>query len=69
MAPLDFELDAVTCPVRAIHGTHDNLEPISNVRRLIPLLADAQLFAIDGVNHFGPWIWPDMVASLIVGEG
>lgn len=66
---LDFDLAVVACPVRAIHGTEDSLEPISNVRRLVARLADAQLFAIDGVNHFGPWIWPDTVASLIVGEG
>ena len=62
---LDFDLAAVTCPVLAIHGSLDRLEPVSNVRRLMARLVDARLFVIEGVSHFGPWLWPDTVASLI----
>ena len=68
IAPLDFDLAAVRCPVRAIHGSQDSLEPLSNVRRLVNRLPDAQLFVIEGVNHFGPWLWPDLVAGLVIGD-
>lgn len=68
VAPLDFDLAAVTCPVRAVHGALDTLEPLSNVRRLVALLADAQLFTVEGANHFGPLLWPDVLAALLTSK-
>jgi hypothetical protein len=32
-SPLEFKLSDVRCPVRAIHGTIDNIEPYANGRR------------------------------------
>ncbi len=68
VAPLDFDLAAVTCPVRAVHGSLDTLEPLSNLRRLAGQLPDAQVFTLEGVNHFGPWLWPDVLAALVTSE-
>ena len=33
--PFEFSLDAVQCPVIAVHGTMDDWEPLSNLRRIL----------------------------------
>jgi pimeloyl-ACP methyl ester carboxylesterase len=65
--PLEIDLGAVTCPVRILHGTLDDWEPISNSKRLVARLADASLLELHGMGHFGPWVWPDVVLALITG--
>jgi pimeloyl-ACP methyl ester carboxylesterase len=64
-----FEVDpaSVTCPVRAVHGDRDDWEPLPNLRRILAQLHDAQLFVLEGMNHFGPLLYPDLVIGLAVG--
>jgi pimeloyl-ACP methyl ester carboxylesterase len=66
--PLDFDLAEVRCPVRAIHGTIDDLEPYANVERLKHRLHDCVVVALPGMGHFGPWLWPDAIFGLLTGE-
>lgn len=68
LRPLEVDLAAVRCPVRAVHGEVDDLEPYANLRRLAPLLADFQVVALPGLGHFGPWLWPDVMLGLLSGQ-
>ena len=63
--PFDFDVSAVACPVRAIHGMEDNWEPMENLRRFLPLFDDAQLIALEGMNHLGPHTDPDVILDLL----
>jgi pimeloyl-ACP methyl ester carboxylesterase len=65
--PRDVDLAAITCPVRAIHGTIDDLEPYANLERLSSQVTDLQIFALAGLGHFGPWLWPDLLLALLTG--
>lgn len=65
--PLEFSLADVTCPVRAVHGTIDDLEPYTNLERLAARLDDCVVLALPGFGHFGPWLWPDAVLGLLTG--
>jgi pimeloyl-ACP methyl ester carboxylesterase len=62
--PFEVDVSAVMCPVRAVHGTADDWEPLANLRRFLDQLPDAQLFLLDGMNHFGGIMYPDFAASL-----
>ncbi len=66
--PLEFELSEVRCPVRAIHGTMDDLEPYANLERLADQLPDCAVLALPGFGHFGPWLWPDSFFGLLSGD-
>jgi pimeloyl-ACP methyl ester carboxylesterase len=66
--PLEFELSEVRCPVRAIHGTIDDLEPYANLQRASSHLADCVVIALPGLGHFGPWLWPDSFFGLLSGH-
>ena len=66
--PFEVDLAAVRAPVRAVHGSADDWEPLANLRRTLAALADAQLFVLDGLNHFGPLLYPDLIVSLAVGD-
>jgi pimeloyl-ACP methyl ester carboxylesterase len=66
--PLEFDLTQVRCPVRAIHGTLDDLEPYSNLQRLVARLTDSAIVALPGMGHFGPWLWPDSILGLLSGD-
>lgn len=65
--PLEFSLADVRCPVRAVHGTIDDLEPYANLLRLERMLTDFAHLAIPGMGHFGPWVWPDLSFALLDG--
>jgi pimeloyl-ACP methyl ester carboxylesterase len=65
---LEFDLADVRCPVRAIHGTIDDLEPYANLERLAAQLADCAVVALPGMGHFGPWLWPDSIMGLVSGD-
>lgn len=65
--PLEFSPSDVRCPVRAIHGTVDDLEPYVNLERLAAQLDDCIVVALPGMGHFGPWLWPDAVLGLLTG--
>ena len=68
LRPLEVELADVRCPVRAVHGEVDDLEPYANLRRLAPRLPDCQVLALPGLGHFGPFLWPDVVLGMLRGE-
>jgi pimeloyl-ACP methyl ester carboxylesterase len=68
VSPLEFDLSDVRCPVRAVHGTIDDLEPYANLERAAARLADCVLVALPGMGHFGPWLWPDSVFGLMSGH-
>ena len=52
--PFEVDVTTVRAPVRAVHGSTDDWEPLASLRRVLVGLADAQLFVLDGLNHFGP---------------
>lgn len=64
-APFEVDLSSIRCPVRAVHGTADDWEPLSNLRRSLAQIADARLVLMDGFNHFGPLLAPDLTLSLL----
>jgi pimeloyl-ACP methyl ester carboxylesterase len=66
--PLEIDPADVRCPVRAVHGTRDDLEPYANLQRLAALLPDVHVLTLDGLGHFAPWLWPDLWAALVVGD-
>jgi pimeloyl-ACP methyl ester carboxylesterase len=66
-ATLDVDMAAITCPVRAVHGTIDDLEPYANLERLANKVADLQIVALPGLGHFGPWLWPDLGFAVLTG--
>lgn len=65
--PLDFELSDVRCPVRAIHGTMDDLEPYANLERAAARLTDCVVVALPEMGHVGPWLWPGSLFGLLAG--
>ena len=65
--PLEFDPADVRCPVRAVHGSIDDLEPLANLERLAAQLSDVQLVVLPGLGHFGPWLWPDLFGALLTG--
>jgi pimeloyl-ACP methyl ester carboxylesterase len=69
LRPLEFDLQDVRCAVRAIHGTADDLEPFANLERLAAQLDDVVVLALQGLGHFGPWLWPELILSLLDPEG
>ena len=68
VSPLEFELSDVRCPVRAIHGTIDDLEPYANLERASARLTDCAIVALPGLGHFGPLLWPDSIFGLLSGH-
>lgn len=47
-----------------MHGSADDWEPLPNLRRVLTLVPDAQLIVLEGLNHFGPLMYPDLLLSL-----
>lgn len=66
--PFEVDLGEVRCPVRAIHGTLDDWEPLPNLRRALAVLPEAELILLEGLNHFGPLLYPDLVMSLAASK-
>lgn len=66
--PFEVDLRNVRCPVRAVHGTADDWEPLTNLQRVLPLMNDTQLLLLDGLNHFGPLLHPELVLGLAIGN-
>lgn len=64
-----FEIDLadVRCPVRALHGTDDDLEPYPNLQRLLRRLEDTSVITFPGMGHFAPWVWPGLVLDVVAG--
>lgn len=66
--PIEVDLTRVRCPVRAVHGTADDLEPCANLERLAARLDDVVVPALQGMGHFCPWRWPDLILGLVARE-
>ena len=64
----EIDLQTVTCPVRAVHGDIDDWEPLPNLRRVLTRLRDAQIFVLEGLNHFGPVLYPSLIIGLAVAN-
>jgi len=64
--PFEIDLNEIVCPVRAIHATADDWEPLANLRRILAQIDDAQLILLDQLNHLGTQLHPDLVISLAV---
>lgn len=62
--PFNIDVASIRRPVLAVHGSADDWEPLPNLRRVLALVPDAQLFVLDGLNHFGPLMYPDLLISL-----
>jgi pimeloyl-ACP methyl ester carboxylesterase len=63
--PFDIDVASIRCPVLAVHGSADDWEPLPNLRRVLANVPDAQLFVLEGLNHFGPLLYPDLLISLV----
>ena len=68
MRPFEVDLTSIRCPVRAVHGSLDDWEPLANLERVLAAVLDAQLFRLEGLNHFGPLLYPDLLVSLCVSD-
>jgi pimeloyl-ACP methyl ester carboxylesterase len=65
--PFDVDVTSIRCPVRAVHGSADDWEPLPNLVRVLEQITDTQLFVLAGLNHFGPLLYPDLLLSLALG--
>lgn len=66
--PLEVDPAAVRCPVRAIHGTEDDWEPLPNLTRFTDRMRDVQLLLMKGLNHFAPLLFADTLVGLAVRD-
>lgn len=65
--PFDVDVSTIRCPVREVHGSHDDWEPLPNVTRFLDQIDDTQLIVLDGMSHFGPHLYPDLLVALATG--
>jgi pimeloyl-ACP methyl ester carboxylesterase len=66
--PLEVDPAEVRCPVLAVHGTEDDSEPITNLRRILAEVPRAQVFAVEGCGHLAPMLYPHLTLSLAAGH-
>ena len=66
MKPVDVDVTTIRCPVRPVHGSADDWEPLPNLVRVLEQISDTRLFVLDGLNHFGPLLYPDLLMALAV---
>jgi pimeloyl-ACP methyl ester carboxylesterase len=66
--PFDVDVRTIRCPVTAIHGTDDTVCPLPNLRRVLATIETTELILLDGLNHIGPFLYPDLLISLVVGR-
>jgi len=64
--PYEVTMSDVGCPVIAVHGVIDDWEPLTNLRRILDLASDVELITLEGRNHLGPLLLPDLLVSLAV---
>lgn len=66
--PFEVDVSTVACPVRAVHGSIDDWEPLANLRRALAAVPDAEIRVLDGLNHLGPQLDPDLVIRLCLED-
>jgi pimeloyl-ACP methyl ester carboxylesterase len=66
--PFDVDVTTIRCPVTAVHGTADTVCPLPNLRRVLATIDTSELILLDGLNHIGPFLYPDLLISLVVGR-
>ena len=66
--PFEVNVADVQCPVRAVHGTADDWEPLPNLQRILAQIADTELVLLEGLNHLGPQLHPDLVVGLAISD-
>jgi len=64
--PYEISVGDVCCPVVAVHGASDDWEPLANLRRVGDLISNFELIVLEGRNHLGPLLLPDLLVSLAV---
>jgi len=65
--PLEVVSSTIACPVRAVHGSADTATPVAGVTRVLAGIPDAELIVLDGMEHFGPLLYPDLLLALACG--
>ncbi len=65
--PLDVDLSIVACPVRAVHGANDEWTPLTDLNRVLAPIREREVVILDGMEHFGPLLFPDLLLSLACG--
>ncbi|MDP9301140.1 MAG: alpha/beta hydrolase, partial [Actinomycetota bacterium] len=62
--PFDVDLSRIACPVRAVHGGDDDWTPLRDLNRVLAGIGDTKVVILDGMKHFGPLLFPDLLVSL-----
>jgi pimeloyl-ACP methyl ester carboxylesterase len=65
--PFDVDISSIRCPVRVVHGSIDDWEPLPNMTRFLREISDVQLIVLEGMGHFGPHLYPDLLIALAIG--
>lgn len=68
VSALEIDLSSITVPVRALHGSRDDLEPYANLQRLANRLPDIEILRFEGMSHFGPQAWPGVITAMIAAD-
>ena len=66
--PFDVDVTTIRCLVAAIHGTDDTVCPLPNLRRVLATIETTELILLDGLNHIGPFLYPDVLISLVAAR-
>ncbi|MCB0166451.1 MAG: alpha/beta hydrolase [Anaerolineae bacterium] len=65
--PLATMIDRITCPVLVIHGTADQLSPISHSQNLVKVRPDWELVVLEGSGH-APHLRDPVKINLLIKE-
>ena len=47
--------------------SHRRLDSLPNLTRFLDRIDDTQLLVLEGMGHFGPRLYPDLLISLATG--
>lgn len=65
--PFEVDVSSITCPVLALHGDHDDWEPLTNLYRCLDPVPHAEVQVLDGRNHFGVFLHPERLLLAATG--
>jgi pimeloyl-ACP methyl ester carboxylesterase len=66
--PLEVDPAEVRCPVLAVHGTVDDWEPITNLRRILAQVPQARVIEVEGRSHLAPELDGERTLSLALPD-